>query len=215
MEYVGFSLPLQILAFFEILDEAKYVPVSLFIPMVALLGCVAGLCLYFFVKYQVLKHQSHVIAPQETALREAREARRDTPAGTLLSTTCNGMNLHGTYADGNGGSYAAVIEVLSERCGFVPTKATATSHQTTTRASEPEPSTPRRRRSDARRDDADVSVDDHIQMQRTIWMLRNGDASSVAPTTHSSSGCSSSSWDSSGSDSSSSSSDGGSAASCD
>ena len=40
--------------------------------------------------------------------------------GTLLGTTCVGVDQHGTYADGNGGTYDALIEANSLACGYVP-----------------------------------------------------------------------------------------------
>jgi len=42
-----------------------------------------------------------------------------TPAGTLLSTYCSGYNLYGTYADGNYGTYNALIAANSASCGYV------------------------------------------------------------------------------------------------
>jgi hypothetical protein len=40
-------------------------------------------------------------------------------AGTLLSTYCLGVNKYGTYADGSGGTYTALIENKSVDCGYV------------------------------------------------------------------------------------------------
>ena len=40
-------------------------------------------------------------------------------SGTLLSTYCSGFNLYGTYADGAGGTYNALIQVNSLSCGYV------------------------------------------------------------------------------------------------
>jgi hypothetical protein len=42
------------------------------------------------------------------------------PAGTLISTFCDGFNNTGVYADGIGGTYEDVIEANSEACGYVP-----------------------------------------------------------------------------------------------
>lgn len=39
--------------------------------------------------------------------------------GTLISQTCVGVNLVGTYSDGTGGTYTAIIESNSPGCGFV------------------------------------------------------------------------------------------------
>lgn len=44
------------------------------------------------------------------------------PKGALLSIYCNNLNRMGVYADGNGGSYEEIIEVDSERCGYVEQK---------------------------------------------------------------------------------------------
>lgn len=44
------------------------------------------------------------------------------PKGALLSVYCNNLNRLGVYADGNGGSYEEIIEVDSERCGYVEQK---------------------------------------------------------------------------------------------
>ena len=44
------------------------------------------------------------------------------PKGALLSIYCNNVNRMGVYADGNGGSYEEIIEVDSERCGYVEQK---------------------------------------------------------------------------------------------
>lgn len=41
-------------------------------------------------------------------------------AGTLLNTFCSGTTKMGTYADGNGGSFSAVIQENSTDCGYVP-----------------------------------------------------------------------------------------------
>ena len=41
------------------------------------------------------------------------------PAGTLLSTYCDGTTKMGTYADGGGGSYTNAIEFNSVDCGYV------------------------------------------------------------------------------------------------
>jgi len=43
-----------------------------------------------------------------------------TPAGTLLSTYCSGVDKYGTYADGSGGSYNALMESNSAECGYTP-----------------------------------------------------------------------------------------------
>ena len=40
------------------------------------------------------------------------------PAGTLLSQYCNGFTSFGKYADGNGGSYDAVIKANDPICGY-------------------------------------------------------------------------------------------------
>jgi hypothetical protein len=42
-------------------------------------------------------------------------------AGTLLSTYCSGFDLYGTYADGAGGTYNALIAHNSPTCGYVAT----------------------------------------------------------------------------------------------
>lgn len=42
------------------------------------------------------------------------------PAGTLISTYCNGFTNFGVFADGAGGTYEEVIEGNSEACGYVP-----------------------------------------------------------------------------------------------
>jgi hypothetical protein len=41
-------------------------------------------------------------------------------AGTLIYQYCSGYDLYGTYHDGNGGSYNAIIEYNSASCGYVP-----------------------------------------------------------------------------------------------
>ena len=41
-------------------------------------------------------------------------------AGTQLSTYCSGYDYHGTYADGNYGSYNVLIEANSASCGYNP-----------------------------------------------------------------------------------------------
>jgi hypothetical protein len=49
------------------------------------------------------------------------------PNGTLLSTYCSGYDKYGTYADGSGGTYNALIQANSTDCGYVvPTNATVT-----------------------------------------------------------------------------------------
>ena len=49
------------------------------------------------------------------------------PNGTLLSTYCSGYDKYGTYADGSGGTYTALIQANSTDCGYVvPTNATVT-----------------------------------------------------------------------------------------
>jgi len=49
--------------------------------------------------------------------------KSNTPAppasGTLLSTYCSGYDKYGTYADGSGGTYAALIAANSADCGYV------------------------------------------------------------------------------------------------
>ena len=54
-----------------------------------------------------------------------------TPAGTLLSTYCNGYDLHGTYADGSCGTYDELITAYSPDCGYVPPTTTTTTTTTT------------------------------------------------------------------------------------
>ena len=54
------------------------------------------------------------------------------PAGTLLSTSCFGVDLYGTYADGSGGSYVDLIESNSVSCGYTTTTSTSTTTTTTT-----------------------------------------------------------------------------------
>jgi hypothetical protein len=39
-------------------------------------------------------------------------------AGSLISTYCSGTNLYGTYYNGAGGTYDALIEVNSPSCGY-------------------------------------------------------------------------------------------------
>lgn len=41
-------------------------------------------------------------------------------AGTLVSTYCSGTTKMGTYNDGSGGTYNAVIQTNSTDCGYVP-----------------------------------------------------------------------------------------------
>ena len=41
-------------------------------------------------------------------------------AGTLLSDSCVGFDLVGTYADGSGGTYTQTIETNSATCGYTP-----------------------------------------------------------------------------------------------
>jgi hypothetical protein len=49
------------------------------------------------------------------------------PNGTLLSTYCSGYDKYGTYANGSGGTYTALIQANSTDCGYVvPTNATVT-----------------------------------------------------------------------------------------
>ena len=49
-----------------------------------------------------------------------------TPNGTLLSTYCSGNDLYGTYADGNCGTYNALIEANSPSCITTTTSTTTT-----------------------------------------------------------------------------------------
>ena len=42
------------------------------------------------------------------------------PSGTLLSQYCSGFDLYGTYTDGSGGTYNALIQANSPTCGYVP-----------------------------------------------------------------------------------------------
>lgn len=42
------------------------------------------------------------------------------PAGQLLSTFCSGFNLYGTYTNGSGGTYNALIAHNSGSCGYAP-----------------------------------------------------------------------------------------------
>lgn len=44
------------------------------------------------------------------------------PRGTLVSTYCQGTTKMGTYHDGTGGTYNAVISTNSVDCGYVPPK---------------------------------------------------------------------------------------------
>jgi hypothetical protein len=46
------------------------------------------------------------------------ETGTNIPAGTLISTSCVGLDKYGTYADGNGGTTTAVIEYNSTECGI-------------------------------------------------------------------------------------------------
>lgn len=51
---------------------------------------------------------------------EEEPAATFAPAGTLLSQSCVGFNLTGTYANGSGGTYQAVITANSPTCGYEP-----------------------------------------------------------------------------------------------
>lgn len=42
------------------------------------------------------------------------------PAGTLLSTYCQGFDKYGVYANGYGGTYDQLIQANSAECGYVP-----------------------------------------------------------------------------------------------
>lgn len=92
------SQMLEIFEFLQILNTAEFVPVSVFIPMVALIGCLLGLCLYFFVKYRINLHdRQRLEAIQSATKRQRRETTvtRETeyaPMGTLLSTRCSGYD---------------------------------------------------------------------------------------------------------------------------
>ncbi len=114
---------LEIFEFIQTLNTAQFVPVSVFIPMLALIGCLAGLCLYFFVKYKINLHDRQRLEAirftvknrrQETTVTRAIEF---TPAGTLLSTRCSGYDEIGNYANGIGGTYEKIIASKSPKCG--------------------------------------------------------------------------------------------------
>ena len=42
-----------------------------------------------------------------------------TPRGTLLNTSCQGVDKYGSYADGAGGTYSSLIQSNSTDCGYV------------------------------------------------------------------------------------------------
>jgi hypothetical protein len=66
-------------------------------------------------------------AAPTTAAPTTQPPTTNPPNGTLLSTYCSGYDKYGTYANGSGGTYTALIQANSTDCGYVvPTNATVT-----------------------------------------------------------------------------------------
>lgn len=100
---------LDILQFFHLLGTEPNIPVSVFIPMIAVIGCLAGLCFYFFVRYHNAKADNSYL----------RNVKRHHPeAGSLLKTYCVNGDLFGMYADGKGDSYELIIQNKCAGCAL-------------------------------------------------------------------------------------------------
>jgi hypothetical protein len=63
---------------------------------------------------------THSSSGQPISLSDLRGKTRWLDSGTLLATFCSGYDFYGTYADGNYGTYNALIEANSPSCGYTP-----------------------------------------------------------------------------------------------
>ena len=181
---------LDILQFFHLLGTEPNIPVSVFIPMIAVIGCLAGLCFYFFVRYHNAKVENNY----------ARHAKHQhTEAGSLLKTYCVNGDLFGMYADGKGDSYELIIQNQCAGCAF-PSQ-TDSSLYMTRDVSTKQPSAtthPLRRAKDApARRSATSDEDNSLQMQSSLTLHQ-----SMALASQVSQDTCTSSTDSSGSDAS-------------